>query len=232
MRIPKTALTAILFVVILAGAAPLSAAEFQFGLTFSPGLPRGEFRDNQDRTIWGGTMSLAFRPSRSPLLIGMAVSFGTYDTDRWETWLGLTDPDVLMDVRTSNDLVAWSVFLRLQPERGFLRPYLDVFAGLHVLTTDTRFGDGDDEGDGSFHFNNASDTAFAFGAGAGVQFPLFRILRRDRRIAGSIDLDFGVRYAKGGRADYLIESGTSGVFDERSSRTDLLTLSAGLSFSF
>ena len=77
-----------------------------------------------------------------------------------------------------------------QPERGFLRPYLDIFAGLNVLSTDTRIDDGDwdDDSDGDIDINTASDTAFAFGAGAGVQFPVIRLFRLGRpsgRVAGS-----------------------------------------------
>ena len=223
-----------LFFILVSGAAAAAPSKFQIGLAFSPSLPRGEFRNSLDRTVWGGSLSFAFRPSRGPLLLGTSLGIGAYGSDRWEAWLGLTDPDVLVDVRTTNSVVTWNVFLRLQPERGFLRPYLDVFAGLHFLSTDTRIGNGDwDDGDdlGS-DVNNSSDTAFAFGAGAGVMVPIVRFVRRDGRTAGSLDLDFGLRYVKGGRADYWVETGIPGVFDNRTSRTDLLTLLAGLTFSF
>ena len=179
-------------------------------------------------------MSFAFRPSRSPFLLGTSLGLGSYGSDRWESWLGLTVPDVLVDVRTTNMIVTWNVFLRLQPERGFFRPYLDLFAGLNFLTTDTKIGSGDwdDDGSGDFDVNNASDTAFSYGAGAGLMFPVLGFVHRDGRSAGSLALDLGVRYAKGGRADYLIESGIPGVYDAWNSRTDLLTISAGLSLVF
>ena len=210
-----------------------AASEFQFSLAFSPALPMGQFQDVLDKTVWGGTLSFAFRPTGSPVMIGTSLGFGAYETDHWETWLGLTDPDVLVDMRTTNGLLSWNVFLRIQPERGFLRPYIDLFAGLHNLRTDTTVEEGDsDDIDGDFSINNASDTAFAFGAGAGIQFPLLRFVRQDGRRAFSIELDLAARYAKGGRAEYLIETDEYGVFDGRRSRTDLLTLSAGLSFIF
>jgi len=47
-----------------------------------------------------------------------------------------------------------------------------------------------------------------------------------------MELDLGIRYAKGGRADYLVESDEPGIYDPRTSRTDMLTLSAGLVFIF
>ncbi len=219
---------------ILAAAAGAAPAEFQFSLAFSPSLPSGEFHDVLGKTVWGGSLLFAFRPSRSPVLFGASVGFGAYDTDRWETWLGLTVPDVLVDVRTTNAILAMNLFLRFQPERGLLRPYFDIFAGIHTLTTDTRIGDGDsdDGGDGDFDVNNSQDSAFAFGLGAGLQLPVIRFVHREGRIGAAIDLDLGIRYAKGGRADYLVESGEIAVYDSRASQTDMLTFIAGLTFIF
>ena len=234
MRTTKMILAAGLVALVFAAPAGATPAEFQFSLAFSPSLPWGEFHEVLGRTVWGGTVLFAFRPSGSPVLLGTSLGFGTYDTDRWETWLGLTDPDVLVEVRTTNAVLTWNLFLRFQPGHGFLRPYFDLFGGLHFLTTDTKIGEGDsaEDVDGGFEVNNSSDTAFAFGAGAGVQLSILRFVHRDGRRAFSIDLDLGVRYAKGGRADYLVESEEQGIFDSRTSRTDLLTLTAGLSFIF
>lgn len=230
----KTAkvLTAIFLVGLLpAVAAAADYPKFQVGLSFSPALPMGGFRDALDRTIWGGALTFAFRPSRGPLLLGTSIGIGAYDSDSWETWLGLTDPDVIVEARSTHSIVAWNVFLRLQPAEGALRPYLDVFAGLHFLSTDTSIGD--DEGDDyDSSVNIASDTAFAYGVGAGLMVPVIRFVRRDGRARGRLDLDFGVRYARGGRAEYLVETARPGAYETRHSRTDVLTLSAGLTFSF
>ena len=167
MRMRKLILTTCVLTLLAAGRANAAPAEFQFNLAFSPSLPRGEFHDVLGRTAWGGSIGFGFRPSRSPVMIGTSFSFGIYDTDRWEEWLGLTNPDVLVDVRTTNAILAWNIFLRLQPREGFLRPYVDIFAGLHILTTDTRVGEGDSDDDDDFRVNNSVDTAFAYGAGRG-----------------------------------------------------------------
>ena len=225
------------FVIIsftLAAAAEAAAAEFQFGLSFSPMLPRGEFRDIVDRTAWGGTFLFAYRPSRIPFFVGTSLGFGIYGSEYRQEWLGLTDPDVLVDVRSTNAILAWNIFLRFQPEYGFLRPYFDLFAGLHILSTDTRVedGDSDDGGSGGFSVNNSVDSAFDFGAGAGVLFPIIRFVGQDGRNAFALDLDLGARYARGGTADYLVEGREIGTYDSRTSRTDMLTLFAGLVFSF
>ena len=232
MRARKSILTAGVFTLLFVARAIAAPAEFQFNLAFSPSLPRGEFHDVLGRTAWGGTIGFGFRPSRWPVMVGTSFRFGIYDTDRWETWLGITEPDLFVDVRTSNAILSWDLFLRLQPREGFFRPYLDVFAGLNILTTDTQIGEGDSDDDSGFGVNMSVDTAFAYGAGAGIQFPLVRFVQQDARRVFSIDLDLGVRYTLGGRADYLVETNRTGIFDTRSSRTDLLTLSAGLTFVF
>jgi len=228
------AIVAFIFAFTLTASAEAARSKFQFGLALSPALPGGEFHDVIGKTIWGGTLSFAYRPFESPFLIGTSLGFGIYGTDYWETWLGVTWPDVLVDVRTTNAVLAWMVFLRFQPETGFLRPYIDIFAGLHILTTDTRIGDEDwdDDASGDFNVNNASDAAFAFGAGAGLMMPIIRFVRQDGRTVSTIDLDLGIRYAKGGRADYLVESIDPGIYDSWNSRTDMVTIIAGLSFSF
>lgn len=234
MRKTKIFLMAGLIGLLLAGAAEAAPGKFQFGLAFSPSLPQGEFHDVLGKTAWGGTINFAYRPGGNPFLIGTSLTFGIYDSERWQTWLGITWPDVLVDVRTTNAVLAWNVFLRIQPERGWVRPYLDFFVGLHILTSDTQIGDDDwdDDGDGDFNINNSSDSALAFGAGAGVMIPVIRFVQRDGRVVASMDLDFGIRYAKGGRADYLVSTGETAVYDTWNSRTDLLTLSAGLAFNF
>ena len=231
-RAMKTLSSALILTFVLAAAAGAAPPEFQFGLAFNPALPQGGFHDVLGRTIWGGSFQFAFRPSGSPVLLGTSLGFGIYGFDSWQDWPGILDPDVLVDIRTTNAVLAWNVFLRLQPARGLIRPYLDVFAGLHLLTTDTRIGDGNDDGSGGFSVNNAADTAFACGAGAGVMLPVVRFVHRDGRPAAAINLDLGARYAFGGRADYLVKTDRHGVFDERTSRTDLLILNAGLSFCF
>ena len=214
-----------------APAAAARSAEFQFSLAFNSSLPKGEFHDVLGKKVWGGSFGFGFRPSWSPVLIGMSMGLGIYGGDHWEDWLGLAETDFPVDVRSTNAIVALSLYLRLQPRRGILRPYLDVFAGVNIMTTDTRIGDGNGSDD-DLNFNNASDAAFAWGAGAGVQLPILRFVAQEGDHFFSIDLDLGARYALGGRADYLVETGEHGTFDSRTSRTDLFTFSAGLAFIF
>lgn len=234
MRKTKTFFIAALLPLLLASAAEAGPSRFQFGLSFSPSLPRGEFDETLGKTIWGGTLFFTYRPMSFPLKVGTSLGLGIYGSDHWQEWLGLTWPDVLVDVRATNALVNWYVFLRFEPELGWVRPYVDIFAGLHILTTDTRIDDNDwdDDAGGDFTVNNASDAAFAFGAGAGLLIPIVRFVRPDGATAASIELDFSIRYAKGGRAEYLVQTEFLGVYDSRWSRTDLLTLSAGLAFGF
>ncbi len=223
--------TGLLAFLSAAPAAAAPPAEFQFSLAFNASLPKGEFHDVLGRKIWGGSFGFGFRPSWSPVLFGMSMGLGIYGSDRWEDWLGLAESEFPVDVRSTNALLALCFFLRLQPSRGILRPYLDAFAGINILTTDTRIGDGGGSDD-DLNFNNSSDSAFAYGVGAGLQLPVLRFVTQDGNRFFSIDMDLGIRYALGGRADYLVETGEHGVFDSRTSRTDLLAFSAGLSLVF
>jgi hypothetical protein len=140
-------------------------------------------------------------------------------------------------IATTNSILLWHLFLRLQPQDGIVRPYLDVLAGLIYLTTDTSI-DNNDNYSGSLSSNNYNDAAFNYGAGGGIMVPLLRVVTKMRRaIKFSMDLDIGAQYLKGGEAEYLKKGSIIRDRDEVSylvyrSHTDLVTAYVGLSFSF
>jgi hypothetical protein len=218
----------------LAAALGLAAqTRFQAGLAFTPGIPQDDFHDQLGRTAWGGSLFFAYRPGGGPFAVGTNLGFMVYGYHSWDSWLDLAYSDYWIDERTTNSIITWTVFVRLQPTEGFLRPYIDLFAGLHILSTDTEIVDDEwYDSDGGFSDNIATDTAFSYGVGAGVMIPLLRMVRSDRGTRFSMDLEVGARFAKGGRAEYLVESDYPGEYNWRVSRTDLLVLTAGLAFSF
>ena len=235
----KSKITPGVVLLCLAGTGLWAGTKLQFGLSFTPGLPTGEFRDNLGRNAWGGEFTAAYRLAGSPVLVGTSFGLMAYGWQSRDEWLSPTIPEVMVDVRTVNAVVLWNVFLRIQPPQGRLRPYLDVFAGLHHLTTDTSVHDDyawDDEH--SWSSNNYRDTTFSYGAGAGVMLPLARFVNaRSGSMLTSLDLDLGVRYVKGGRAEYLVEGslfrrGDSLFYDVRESETSLVKLVIGLSVTF
>jgi hypothetical protein len=182
-------------------------------------------------------MYFAYRLPRSPISVGTSLSFHIYGRKtRWEP-LSPSIPEMTVKIATTNSILLWHLFLRLQPQDGIVRPYLDVLAGLIYLTTDTSI-DNNDNYSGSLSSNNYNDAAFNYGAGGGIMVPLLRVVTKMRRaIKFSMDLDIGAQYLKGGEAEYLKKGSIIRDRDEVSylvyrSHTDLVTAYVGLSFSF
>jgi len=211
---------------------------FQAGGHFILGYPQGGFGQNVENTSLGGNFYFAYRLPRSYLSAGISLGFLIYGNERRTEPLSLTIPDLLVDVRTTNSILLCHFFLRLQPPWGRLRPYLDGLVGLNYLTTDTSIGGYDDWDDDQISSNNFNDLALSYGLGGGVMFSLvdFRNPRNGRR-ALSLDLDLGVRYLKGGEAEYLKKGSvhrTDGnvAYDVYRSRTDLLKVNIGITLIF
>jgi hypothetical protein len=216
-----------------------AARPFQFAIHFTPGFPQSEFRENIGSTAWGGDLSFSYRLPKSSFSIGTSLGYLVYGHHSRHEPLSHTLPDVIVDVSTTNAILLWHVFLRFQPQQGRVRPYAEVLAGLHHLTTDTSIDDHHGWGDeDSISSNNYSDTAMSFGVGAGVMFPVLQIIRRGSDTSlFSLDLDIGARYLKGGVAEYLKkdsivrEEGAVSYWVYESS-TDLFIFQIGLSFVF
>ena len=80
---------------------------------------------------------------------------------------------------------------------------------------------------------NLSDFAFSYGMGGGL---MVRLYHREKG-AFAIFIDSGIRYLKGGKAEYLSEGDilrTDGMamYNVNYSNTDLLTAHIGVAFSF
>ena len=231
--------SALLSLVLLLFFRGTSSAEerFQTGGHFILGFPQGEFRSNADRIGLGGDFYFAYHVPRSILSAGISIGFSIYGRETREEPLSPTIPEMIVDVSTTNSIVLGHLFLRLQPRTGMFRPYLDGLVGFHYLTTDTTIHDNCD-GDGDITSNNHNDLAFSYGAGAGTQVTLIQGIRQDnKQRLFSMDLDIGIRYLRGGEAEYMkkgsIHREIDGViYDVYRSRTDLVKAYIGLNFSF
>ncbi len=211
---------------------------FQVGVFFEPYFPQGEFQDISDRIGWGGSLDLLYSIPRSALHVGVAFAYHVYGYEsRWEP-LSWSIPDVLIKVSTTNALIRGHAVMRLQPQVGRMRPYFEGLIGLQHLTTDTRANDPSDWEDESIASTNHSrSTVFSYGLGGGLMLNLYRSRNPDPRRGFSVDLEAGVRYIRGGSAEYL----TPGDIEVKEweityyvnrSRTDFLAPRLGVSFSF
>jgi len=196
----------------------------QLGVYFLTVVPRGEFSENLTNNSYGAGVQGLVRIGSSPFLVGgdLALVIYGYESRR--------DPTIPDRVTTSNFIFVPHFVLRAQPRSGFIRPYIDGLIGLKYLWTETSIPDISVD-EGAVNDINLSDTAFSYGVGGGLQISPTK--ERKSRFM----LDIGVRYLRGGRAEYLREgsirevNGTL-VYDVFSSRTDVLAVQVGVTVHF
>jgi hypothetical protein len=234
----------------LAGSEPLIRVGASFGL----GYPQEEFRDNVDNTGMGGGLFAAVGFSDAPFAFGGSFEIMEYGSEEREAPWSTTIPDVFVNVRTTNDIIAAQFFARLQPPSGFFQPYVEGFLGFNYLSTTTSVSDQGDDDEAIASTKHLSDIAFSYGAGAGVAVRVWRpskdpVHEEEGETAGlaeddadddvgveSVQIFLDVRYMRGGEAEYLKE-GSITVDDGRvhydvlHSRTDMVLFRIGVSVS-
>ena len=223
-----------LFVFVSLGMAQ---SRFQLGLNFSPMFPQGGFKDQLDRMGWGGSMNFTYRIPRSILSVGASIGYYIYGYQSRFEPLSTTIPDMMVKVSTTNAVVTGHAYLRLQPLRGPLRPYLDCLLGFQHLTTDTRVRMSYNYDDGYPRSNQWNDTVLSYGFGGGLMIALTRQRAYSAPGRFRIALDMGFKYLRGGVAEYLTEGAIEIIEDEvfyyvSESRTDIVTARLGVIFSF
>ena len=226
---------------LLAAAAPAAHAQYvpddpwdpdeptggYFGGSLSLGEPQGEFADFVDHSF-GGRLFYVHRLDRDGL-ISLRADAGllVYGHERQRVRLSDAIGDrILVDLSTSNNIAFLGVGPQVGVPAGRLQPYLNGFAGVSYLFTQSSVeGTASDEPFAST--TNFDDATFAWGGGAGVYVPL-------RRGSSPISLDFGVSYLNAGEADYLREGditdhpdGSITLHPVRS-QTDLLSFHFGV----
>ena len=146
--------------------------------------------------------------------------------------------DVIVDVTTINAFLLGHALLRLQPQTGVIRPYLDGFIGLNHLTTDTSVDtdDYDEYDEPAIRSNNISDTGLSYGTGGGLMIKVANSITDEGR-PFDVLLDFRVRYVIGEHVEYLREGSITrglGTVDYNTiySKTDALLFQVGVTFSF
>jgi opacity protein-like surface antigen len=210
-------------------ATTARAQEMQLGFDFLTVFPRGEFRDNISNNGYGASGHFLVRVKQSPLLVGVDVGGVVYGSETRRERLLPDVPDVRVDVTTKNNIFLTHFLVRAQPRHGAVRPYVDGLIGFKYLYTNTSI---DIDAENSPSDTNLSDVTLSYGVGGGVQVQLTSSRRRP-----VVLLDAGVRYLRGGRAEYLREGSISRkdgavFFDVLRSRTDVVTAQVGVTFRF
>ncbi len=219
-------------IMLLTSAA--AAQSWQGGLDFLVGVPQGEFKKNVDNVGFGITGNAGFAPEGTPIMLGLEVGFMNYGSaDRREAF-STTIPDVFVNVSTTNNFFLGHALLRLQPNTGKVRPYLQGMIGFNYLFTETKIENINVPGQEVASSNNLSDGTFSYGGGAGLMILVYS--PADGSIS-DVFVDLGARYVFGGEAEYLKEGSVRNVngrvvYDILKSRTDLLVLQIGVSVRF
>ena len=141
-------------------------------------------------------------------MIGLEVGFMNYgSSDRREPF-STTIPDVFVRVSTTNNFILGHAILRLQPNAGVFRPYIQGMVGFNYLFTDTKIENENNAGQEVASSTNLSDGAFSYGGGAGL---MFLVYRPNDGTVSDIFVDLGARYVFGGEAEYLKEGSIRNV---------------------
>jgi hypothetical protein len=182
---------------------------------------------------------MGHRLGRSPITVGVDVYFMIYGDRTHDENLGGAIP-LTVEVETSNNVIQGLFYIKGQPLRGRIRPYLEALVGGSYLYTDTTVRGTDYPYNDIASSTNFDDFTFCAGAGAGLDIHLGGGGRTaDGTKKADVWLDLKVRYLIGGRAQYLRED--SIVYDSnrgtftyayRESTTNLLSAQVGVSFTF
>jgi hypothetical protein len=205
-------------------------SRFQTTFSFSMGFPQGEFGDNVDNTGLGLNAGFNYRIGHSPVLIGVSFGFLQYGSVSRTTPLSPDIPELIVDVNTSNNILAAHFLARYEFLRyeSRIRPYVEGLVGLNYLWTQTSIDDSDD-----VISTNFDDSTGSFGGGGGVLIGLYH----NAVSPFQIDLDLGARWLSGGDASYLTEgsiireNGTV-KYVVTESDTNLFVTNFGVAFSF
>jgi Outer membrane protein beta-barrel domain len=204
---------------------------FQTTFSFSMGFPQGEFGDNVDNTGLGLNAGFNYRIGHSPVLIGASFGFLQYGSVSRSTPLSPDIPELIVEVDTSNNILAAHFLTRYEfgKYESRIKPYVEGLVGLHYLWTQTSI----DESDEPISSTNFDDTTGSLGAGGGLLIGLHH------PAAGSFrfDLELGARWLSGGDASYLTEGSIirengNVTYLVTESSTNLFITNFGVVFSF
>lgn len=205
--------------------------EIFVSINFELGVPQGPFRDQLERVGYGVDFQFGYMLPYLPFGFGLDFGVMTFGTDRRNTPLSPTIPDVRVTVENSYNLIHGHLFARIGGRNETFRPYLDALVGLNYLYTDSvvrsRMS-----GEEVFRDTNFDDYAFSYGLGAGASWRVYTDPESNVRLY----LNFQTKYLIGGEAEYLkqgsitIENGQV-FYDVSRSATNLLYFQLGLKFA-
>jgi hypothetical protein len=212
------------------------------GLHGMAGVPTGEFAKNVPNSGFGLSGLVGYSIGSVPIMVGLEGGFMIYGSKERREPFSSTIPDVTVKVNTTNDIALGHLLLRLQPQQGIVRPYLDGFAGVSYLATRTSVNNEGNAEQEIASSTNQDDAVFSYGVGGGVMIRLHAKSKEEYLDTAdhgpaAVLLDLRGRYISGGVADYLTEgsivrNGTTVQYTTKRSRTDLFAIQIGVAIEF
>src|SRR5512143_3400029 len=135
-------------------------------------FPRGDFQKNVDDLAFGACGEIGYAIPMTPLAVGLQGGFATYGSNTYTVPFSETVGVVNVDVTSSNDMGLGHLFVRLQPDRGSFRPYIDGLLGISFFTTSSSVKNRS-TGEEIASSTNESDVAFSYGARGGIAYRVY-----------------------------------------------------------
>lgn len=210
----------------------------QFEVNLIQGRTVGSYEESADGTAYGINVYVGRRVSPILQVGGELEYLSVSQATRSVSISSSGAPAGRVSVRTRNSVLSPSVVVRLQPQKGNARPYVQAHAGLRLLSTwmtDTEREETDAQAVERATFN---DVALAVGIGAGIHLQVWR--REDGTHRSYLNL--GARYVLGQNANYfgpgdITDRNNDGDISRRekpiqNTRTDVIQPFIGFSWLF
>jgi hypothetical protein len=233
----KAVIITISLIIISSTIAIAQQQYFNFGINGTLSIPQGPFRDNVERLGPGVNFYGGYQFPGTPFLLGVDVGFISFGSDERTEQLSPNIPDLRVNIKNSYNMGHGHLLFRLQGMDTKFRPFADALVGLNYLYTETTLSNRGFSGEEPvLRDTNFDDTAFSFGLGAGAQIRLFETTEmEDMNRPASAYLVLQGRYLLGDEAEYLNSLSTDNgdvIYDIRKSRTNLLYIQLGITFTF
>jgi hypothetical protein len=218
---------------LLLTALPAAAQVWEGGIDLAGAVPMGEFRKNVSHAGFGILLNVGYAPEADPFMIGLEFAFYQYGEKTMAKPISGPFQTVMADVSTANRFFSGHFFVRLQPNVGFVRPYLQGHAGGNLLWTETTVKNPFDYGSVLTSTDNLRDGAFSYGVGTGVRFLIYTPDEGEE--IEEVFIDLGARYTYGGKARYYQEGAVDpGGLQSRhvESKTDIAVFYLGATVRF
>lgn len=218
------------------------------GFGFQMGFPSGEFKEALDRNGYGIGAHVGYDfPDNVPVMLGLNFAYMTYGSERRQEPFSSTIPDVRVQVERDYNIVQGHLLLRIGPNTGMIRPYLDGLLGFNYLYTNTTVENTGNANEEIASSVNLDDFTFSLGGGGGLMVRVYdahseraeqeKSGKRDEGILEAL-IHLDVHYLAGTEAEYLkpgsvkIDENRQVSYDIIRSRTDMITGRIGVTLIF